>query len=482
MSTQTVDRPNILLLMTDQHRFDALTGGGLQADTPYLNALRTQGVDFPHAYSACPVCIPARRTLLSGQTPAHHGILANEHHEQLHGVTLPEALMNAGYQTHLCGKIHLFPGRKLYGFMSADWADGAHQSEPGQPENDYDRWLREQGLYYDAGFAHGANQNGFVARPFHMEERYHFTNWCVDRALRFLERRDPTAPFFLNVSFHQPHGPCTPPRWYFDKYLQKDLPAPAAGDWDDTLPSNQQGEPVTAYRVNRHAGWMRELRAGYLGCVEHIDHQIGRLLDKLPANTIVLFCSDHGDMLGDHGWIRKRNAYEGSAHVPMFINLPREYLRKWGVTPGTACQSAVELMDVMPTILDMAGVPVPETVDGLSLLPAMRGEKLPRAYVHGECCAVPSLGSGMQYLTDGREKYIWFPGLGREQLFDLTQDPHETHDLANDNAYAGALARWRERLTAELRDRPEGFVQNGVLQKLPGVTAKNINPGSEEHA
>ena len=470
-------RPNILLIMTDEQRYDAIGGvPGSQVDTPYLDGLRTQGVYFTSMYSACPVCIPARRTLMSGKTPAHHGILANEHHEELKGITLPEVLKCAGYQTHLCGKIHLFPGRKLYGFMSTDWADGASQSMPGQPANDYDRWLQENGLYMDASFGHGAHQNGFVARPFHLEERFHFTNWCVERAIRFLERRDPTMPFFLNVAFHQPHSPCTPPAYYFDKYMRRELAAPYTADWDTELPcrSDPGRIPVT-YRVDPGASYMRELRAGYFGSVEHIDHQIGRLLQHVPENTIIIFTSDHGDMLGDHGWIRKRNPYEGSAHVPLIIWLPPALASQLGIPSGSICTQPCELMDLMPTLLDLAGADEPEGLDGLSLVPAMQGMELEREYIHGECCSIPSLNSGMQYLTDGRIKYIWFPGLGKEQLFDLQDDPHEQHDLSKDDTYTAALSIWRQRLIRELDGRPEGFVQDGSLVRLEGQTARNIN-------
>lgn len=475
----TQSRPNILLIMTDQQRFDAIGGvPGSQVDTPYLDGLRTQGVQFSSMYSACPVCIPARRTLMSGQTPAHHGILANEHHALLQGPTLPGLLTQAGYHTHLCGKLHLFPGRKLYGFMSADWADGSHRSEPGQPANDYDRYLQQHGLYTDAGFAHGAHQNGFVARPYHLEERFHFTNWCFERAMEFLERRDPTVPFFLNISVHQPHAPCTPPAYYFDKYMRRELSAPHTGDWDHELPSAQVGTPVTSMRVDPHAEYIRTLRAGYYGCCEHIDHQMGRLLAYLPENTVVIFTSDHGDMLGDHGWIRKRNPYEGSAHVPFVLHLPPALASKLGVKPGTVCSEPAELMDIMPTILDLCGIEIPDSVDGLSLLPAMQGKGLNRAYIHGECSAVSTLGSGMQYLTDGRMKYIWFPALCKEQLFDLSSDPYEQHDLRCDPAHANTVALWRSHLIRELEGRPEGFVAQGDLVQLDGPTARNIIPSA----
>ena len=203
-----MNKPNILLIMTDEHRADALGGlPGSLVDTPYLTQLRTQGVYFPNAYSACPVCVPARRTLMTGQKPCTHGVMMN-YSTPLEGNILPEMLRNAGYQTHLSGKLHLFPERKRYGFESSVSADGCYRSNP---DTDYNRFLRENGLFAEAGLGHGMSYNGYAARPYHMDERFHFSTWCTDTALRFFERRDPTAPFFLNVSYHQPHAPCTPP-------------------------------------------------------------------------------------------------------------------------------------------------------------------------------------------------------------------------------------------------------------------------------
>lgn len=461
-------RPNILLIMTDEQRFDAL--GGLPdsvVDTPYLTELRTQGVFFRKAYSACPVCIPARRTLMSGKTPYHHGVMMN-YTTPLEGPTLPELLQKNGYQTHLSGKLHLFPERKRYGFESADWADSCHSSSP---DNDYDRFLREHGLFEDLGLGHGLSFNGYAARPFHLEERYHYSNWCADMALRFLERRDPTAPFFLNLSFFQPHAPCSPPAYYFNKYLHAPMPPSPMGDWVEELPDLQNGLPVNAWRVDPESWPLREYKAGYYGCVEQIDHQIGRVLYHLPKeNTIILFLSDHGEMLGDHGWIRKRSAYEGSAHIPLLLWMPRKLAAEYGICLNTQIDTPVELMDILPTVLDLAGIPIPENVDGMSLLPLMRGEPCSREYIHGECARLETIGSGMQYLTDGREKYIWYPGLGKEQLFDLTADPREEHDLARDPAAEERIRPLRERLIRELEGRPEGFVKEGKLARLEGPT------------
>lgn len=468
-----MNRPNILFLMTDEQRGDALGGlPGSLVDTPYLEELRCAGIYYPHAYSACPVCVPARRTLMSGKTPYHHGVMMN-YYTPLEEQTLPELLKAAGYQTHLCGKLHLTPERKLYGFCSADWSDGPYSSEA---ENDYERYLKEHGLFREAGLGHGLHFNAKLGRPWHLEERYHFTNWCTERALDFLDRRDPTVPFFLNVSYHQPHGPCTPPEYYFNKYRNRQLPELPYGDWEDSMPNSQKGKPVNAWRVDPKDPALEEYRAGYYGCIEHIDHQIGRLLYKLPPNTIVIYTSDHGEMLGDHGWIRKRSAYEGSARVPLFFAVPRDIANEHGVQTGIEVPEAVELMDIMPTILDLCGVEIPEELDGLSLLPTMRREPLGREFIHGECARLETIDSGMQYLTDGKTKYIWYPALGMEQVFDLEHDPQELHNLAAEDGSQELVALWRGRLMERLEGREEGFVVDGKLAKLNGPTVLCADP------
>jgi len=177
-------------------------------------------------------------------------------------------------------------------------------------------------------------------------------------------------------------------------------------------------------------------------------------------------------MLGDHQWVRKRNAYEPSARIPFFIRFPDTM----GLPQGQCIDRLVDVTDVMPTLLDAVGLPVPETVEGRSVLPLLRGETVWRAYVHGECANITTLNSGMQYLTDGRWKYIWFPALAKEQLFDLATDPREMTDLASDPASMDTLGDWRELLIRELTGRPEGFTDGHTLLRLAGPTADIIGP------
>lgn len=456
-------RPNILLLMTDQQRGDCLgIDGHPVLQTPYLDQVAADGFRFDRAYSACPVCIPARRTLMSGKKPSSHGVLMN-YDTWLDGPTLPGELSRAGYQTHLVGKLHLWPHRKLYGFDSEDWSDS-----PGTPDGDYERFLRLNGhLEPQPGFGHGCNQNGYVARPWHLDERLHFTNWCADKAMEFLGRRDPTVPFLLKVSFHQPHQPCTPPQVYWDRYMNMDLPEPYVGDWARVFDTPQRGLPVPAWRICVDPVLIKQYRAGYFGTINHIDDQIGRLLQWVPRNTIVIFVSDHGDMIGDHQWLRKRSAFEGSARVPFLIQFPAGM----GIDQQQVRHEVVELMDVMPTLLEAAGVEVPDSVDGRSLMPLLRGEDAAwREYVHGECAEIPTAGSSMQYLTDGKKKYVWHPGTGEEYYFDLVEDPREMNNLAGESAYAAEIQDWRSRLVEELKDRPEQFTDGKELRTLGGET------------
>jgi len=456
------DRPNILLIMTDQQRGDCLgIEGHPVLQTPNLDYLAASGVRFRSAYSACPVCVPARRTLMSGRKPSSHGVL-NNYHTRLDGPTLPGELSRAGYQTHLVGKLHLHPERKRYGFDSADWADG-----PAGENTDYARFLRREGVRMPgAAIAHGINGNGWTARPFHLEERLHFTNWCTDMALEFLERRDPTVPFFLKVSYHQPHQPCTPPQVYYDRYMRMELPKPRVGEWARVYDGAVRGLEPNSWRVSLEPALMKQFRAAYYGCINHIDDQIGRLLNAVPSNTVILFCSDHGEMLGDHQWIRKRNAFEGSARIPFIIRFPKEM----GIRQGIVREEPVELMDVMPTLLDAAGVSIPESVHGRSVLPLLRGNAEWRRYVHGECSSIPTLNSGMQYLTDGKRKYIWYPGTGEELYFNLEQDPDEMNDLSRDPEYRQEISSWRAALAAELAGRPERFSDGTRLLTVGGPT------------
>ncbi|HPN84196.1 MAG TPA: sulfatase-like hydrolase/transferase [Victivallales bacterium] len=466
-------RPNILLLMTDQQRGDCLgIEGHPVLQTPYLDELGTSGFHFTKAYSACPVCVPARRTLMTGKKPVSHGVL-NNYGTRLEGPTLPEVLSRAGYQTHFSGKLHLWPFRKLYGFNSADYANNPDCRR--HVATDYTRFLESKGLtgVWDAE-SHGISNNGFPARPFQLEERYHFSNWVTDCGINFIERRDPTVPFFLKLSYLAPHHPLVPPQAYWDRYMNMDLPEPKVADWARVFDRPQRGIPVdNPGRVYFDPAVQKQMQAGYYGSINHVDNQIGRIFNAIPKNvmknTIVIFLSDHGEMLGDHQWVCKCNAFEPSIRIPFLIKMPDSM----GLKQKRKIGAVVELMDVMPTVLDAVGLDIPDSVDGKSLMPLLTGEKKSvRNYLHGECSNIKTLNSGMQYLTDGRKKYIYYPGTGEEHYFDIENDPCEMTNLAGKPEFAKEIKNWRELLMKELKGRPEKFTDGRKLNVLGGPTPK----------
>jgi len=427
--------------------------------TPNMDHIAGAGVRFSRCYSTCPSCIAARRSLLSGQFPSTHGMMGYRDKVEWDAPpTLPGVLRQAGYQTCIVGRnMHQFPPRKRYGFD--------HMVIHGLENSDYDEWLARvappgAGGYYGTGVMH----NDWTARPWHMEESFHQTNWTVNEALNFLRKRDPSVPFFLVVSFIAPHPPLIPPAFYLERYLRLTLPEPVVGGWAAPPPHGGLGDDVSAARIHLRGEALRSCLAGYYGLINHVDDQIRRLLNPVNgiqretgANTVVLLTSDHGEMLGDHHLFRKSLPYEGAARIPLLLSAPARF----GIKPRTVCDQPVCLEDIMPTLLDMAGAPTPATVEGRSLLPLMRGEAPSwRPWLHIEHS--PS----HHCLTDGREKYIWFVPDGREQFFDLTTDPRERRDLAADPRAAARVAEWRRRMIEELRPRPEGF-SDGV-RLIPG--------------
>lgn len=464
---------NILLVMTDQHRADSLGCYGHKlVETPNLDWLASQGTRFTHAYTPSPSCVPARASLLTGMDPWNTGILGMGEGQGPMGVgfthTLPGELAKSGYHTVGVGKMHFYPQRSLNGFHETVLDESGREEDPGFV-SDYRSWFRKQSNgAYDI-VDHGIGWNSWMARPYHAPEWLHPSVWTVNEALSFIGRRDPSKPFFLKVSFARPHSPYDAPAYYFDHYLKQEesIPDPYIGEWADRHEDPQEAVRTDAWRGRKRIEDIRRARSGYYGSITHIDHQIGRLFErlrknKLMDNTLILFVSDHGDMLGDHHLWRKTYAYEGSARIPLIIKLPGG--RK-ADTPAEI-NSPVTLQDLMPTILDLTGVNVPETVDGVSLKRALEGDLTElgnREYIHGEHSTCYSEEQEMQYLTDGKFKYIWLPRLGIEQLFDLQHDLSEQVNLAELPDYQEVLLKWRSRLVERLAKRDRGLTENGQL-------------------
>lgn len=456
--------PNLLLILCDQMRGDAFgADGNAIVQTPNIDYLAASGTRFRRAYTAVPSCLPARATLMTGQNQWHTGVLGMGRgqgpipNDFPH--TLAGELSQAGYRTHLVGKGHFHPHRASMGFQSAELDESGRM-----PDSEHRRWFQTQAPDGVTPDDHGVSFNSWHARPWHTAEHLHPTAWTLSRSLAFLRTRDRDRPFFLNVSFARPHSPYVPPAYYFDLYFRGETPAPVVGEWATMHDDPQEAANPNAWRGRMTPAQIHRARAGYYGEISFIDTQIGRLLnlcardEALWENTWILFASDHGDMQGDHNLWRKTYAYEGSSRVPFLVVPPLGQERP----TRSLADEVVELRDVMPTLLSAAGIDVPATVDGRSLLPLMeRPDPEWRRYIHGEHCTCYSPEQEMQYVTDGRRKFIWLPRLDREQFFDLEQDPGEYTDLIDEPSRQAEIRTWRGYLVRELEARQCGWVKDG---------------------
>jgi len=324
--------------------------------------------------------------------------------------------------------------------------------------------------------------NDWTARPWHLDESLHHTNWTVNESQKFLQTRDPSCPYFLTVSFLAPHPPLVPPACYLDRYLHEELPAPAIGDWAEPPEHGAKSDDPQSFRVNLQGLALKTARAAYFGMINHIDDQMRRLLNPINGvdrdNTIIIFVSDHGEMLGDHYRWRKNAPYEGSARIPFMISAPERFgLKKRLVVDKPVC-----LEDLMPTLLDMIGEEPVAGVDGRSVWPLMRGEDIPwRDFLHIEHSELEDTeGIGHHALTNGQEKFIWFTKSGREQFFDLCKDPDELKDLIAVPESKERVALWRHRLITELKDRPEGLTDGAkLISNRPYPTVMKDNAGQK---
>jgi arylsulfatase A-like enzyme len=445
--------------------------------TPNLDELGGHGAFFRRAYAECPSCMPARRTLYSGLAPAANGMVGMTNYPFELPAKLPALLTQAGYQTELVGKSHLPPTGKRHGFERARFSD----TTGGGPLDRYEEWLTRQGFHHLLpGIGHGVDANGWVGRPHHLPEHLMHSFWAVSEALDFLLHRDASCPFFLNLNFIDPHPPLTPPAAHYERYARQQLPPPQVGAWAEAdAPACRKGQAVAASRIHLDPTTIHHARAAYYGMVNFVDDQLGRLMNVLRRrglldNSLVVFTSDHGEMLGDHHRYRKCFLYEASARVPLLMRFPRA----WGIKPMTST-APVGLQDIMPTLLDAAGLPVPAHCTGRSLLPLVRGQgPAPRQVLHCEHMDQYGRQDGAHMLTDGRYKYFWYTEHGTEQLFDLEHDPHECHELSQTPAGQALLPTWRQEMIKVLTCRPEGFTDGHRL--IPGRPYTHMIPGYQE--
>ncbi len=456
--------PNVLLICVDHWPGRLLQAAGHRHIlTPTLNRLALSGTLFTQAYSTTPTCIPARRALMTGTSAKTHGDRIFKQHEEMppHLDTMPRVFRENGYQTYAVGKLHVYPQRDRIGFDDVILhEEGRHHLEGGL--DDYELFLKHEG-FAGQELTHAMGNNEYVMRPWHLPEACHPTAWTTREMCRTIQRRDPRKPGFWYCSYAAPHPPITPPRDYLDMYSEADIDAPFVGDWatdSERLPyalriHNARFEPLSA-RETRLA-----LRGFYAQCT-YIDHQLRLLIGTLREeglldNTIVMFTGDHGDMLGNHNLWCKPPLFEDSAKIPMIL-MPAAGDRRTGhhrTDHRLTC-----LRDVMPTLLDLCGLDIPETVEGMSMLGDRRRETL-FAEHHED-------GRAMRMIRQGPPKLIWYPVGNRFHLFDLDRDPREMQDLTAHPAYREIFDRLQHHMLSELWGGDiEKWAPDGVLKGEP---------------
>ena len=449
------DKPNILLITTDQQRFDTINAlGNPHIHTPHLNWLVDEGIAYTRCYADAPVCVPSRATIMNGRHGYTSGLTGNNERgfgdAMTPGPTLPGCLTSHGYQTRAQGKMHFHPVRCHYGFEHMELPLDFYRSQLAN---------RSAGLSKQ----HGLGENEVSPVISTVPETESATYWTVQRSIDFLETRDETRPFFLWTSFAKPHPPFDPCANYWELYRDRPVPEPAVGNWSedyDTLPNAVRGPSHFLSKAHRLSPQqLADMRRAYYACITQIDYQLGllfaSLLDKgLLEDTWIIFTSDHGDMLGDHHLGAKSQFLEGAAHVPMIIRPPFG----WDGERGRCCDQLVTLADIYPTITALAGIETPAGLDGENLLDRLECSE--DRIFYGRC------DDRAFCVLDGPWKYLWFPQGGYELLFNLNDDPSEQNALS-EPAQAGPRSRLRALLVDHLRACGAEFVDDVGLISSP---------------
>jgi arylsulfatase A-like enzyme len=435
-------RPNILLFFPDQHRWDwTPVHRAAPVPMPNLERLSARGVTFDRAYSASPVCAPSRACLATGREYDHCGLRSNSDNYPLGQATVYQRLREAGYRTLGCGKIDLATGELMarrglgtdgrrftreWGFsdaiLNAGKGAGAllYLTDPVGPRDAYFAYLDAltppQGRIWAEDYRRREQPDHDMlygdTRPSPLADEHHLDNWIARNGLALLDAAPAGEPWFLAVNFAGPHDPLDIPRSYEPRYR-----GPERVIADFAQPRGYQGRFDAADHVR--------IRQNYAGLIENIDHWLGVYLDHLEArgqldNTLIVFSSDHGEMLGDRSRWRKSLPWEPSVGVPLVIAGP-------GVLPGRRSDAMVSLIDLTATFLDYGGAERMEDMDGFSLRRLLDGHTAShREYL------LSGLGS-WRLAFDGRYKLITdFEGVERI-LYDLEEDPWEERDLARDD-------------------------------------------------
>ena len=458
-------QPNILLILTDQQRFDTI--GALNnpiIKTPNLDRICRSGVAFTSAYSPSPVCVPARCSLHYGQYPMHTGCYDNAWKMPTDRPSYADALAAAGYRTHAVGKCHFMPDKDaLRGFQQRQ----IQEEVCARTSDDYTNLLEDEG-WGELPEPHGVRgEMYYVPQVSQLPLKLHPTQWVGDRSSTFIqEQKDAKKPWMLFSSFIHPHPPFAPPSPWHKLYRSYNMPLPH-------VPAEY--ESLLAY-VNRHQNrykgrdqgidrrLLRNIKAHYYACISFVDYQIGRILDSLEAsgqrdNTLILFSSDHGELLGDFNSFGKRSMHDAAARIPMLASLPGRF------EGGRTCNTPVNLIDFMPTMLAAAGVSTSNLkLDGEDLFAVQNGTSQ-RATVHSQYRAA---GTAIYTTVTSRWKYAYSAPDDKEFLFDRVSDPRETQNYAGLPDSQRVLKDMREKTLRWLTEGGEATaIEGGKFKQYP---------------
>ena len=426
-------RPNILFYCTDQQRFDTIGAlGNPYVQTPTLDALVSGGTAFTHTYCQSPICTPSRSSFMTGLYPSKvHNCRNGNGTFPNHPPLISRLIADAGYDTGMIGKFHLQSsgyrteprlddGYRYWKFSHAprdDWPRGEH---------DYADWVHEQ----------GGDLNALRESPERVPAELHQSTWATTRAIEFLSE-DRDQPWFLTINVYDPHPPFIPPKAYADRFNPRELPGPHFRESDLKTQELLSGVDFQPQYRNPTPEQGREIQALYYAMIALVDDQFARLLAFLDKtgqrdNTIIVFTSDHGEALGDHGLVQKGcRFYEGLTRVPLIFSGP-------SVASGVQASGLTELLDMSATLLDLAGIEIPSHHQGRSLLPILRGDAPPdtgRDYVRCEyydALAAHFCGGAGSFATmyrDERYKICSYHDVGEGELYDLENDSWEHENL-----------------------------------------------------
>ena len=464
-------KPNVLFIMVDQWGSSLLR----EADnnsilTPTLDRLSRMGIRYSNAYSVCPTCIPARRSLMTGTSAKTHGDRNfNETLEMNKNLpTMVQVFSENGYQTFGVGKFHVYPQRDRIGFDEIILNE-EQRHHLGMIKDDYEIYLSDLGFNGEE-LTHGMGNNMYETRPWHLPGKAHPTYWTTKQMCRTIKRRDKRKPSFWFCSYNAPHPPVTPISEYLKMYDDIDIDLPKIGEWAKDI----KKMPYTLRKIIKRDFGMKNdieiknsIKAFYAQCT-YVDHQIRLLLGTLREegvldNTIIVFTSDHGDMLGNHKLWAKGLMYESANKIPLVI-VPSKN--------DKACEMVkvdnrlAELRDLMPTLLDMCNINIPKTVEGNSLFAHDK-----RVYLYGEHYE-DERASRMIRKDD--YKLIYYPIGNIIQFFNVKEDEFENIDLSNDDYYRELINEYKLLLIENMYGSDERYIKNNKLVGLPDKKVEKV--------